>query len=121
MQETTQSDFQGRVVCTYLRRADQDDRAGYSAALYSPRFEDRGGRTWLVGQPAFNPESSYWASDAILSVAWDLVSMYFVFESLESYRQAVASYRRASAFKPWAAGKPGFPPGVLFGLFRRWN
>lgn len=76
-------DLAGKVVS--ISTMDDDN----SHDLADPRFEMQGGRLFVVGSTPEGASDSSWNTGAACAVAWDRVTDYFVFDSLERYSAAI--------------------------------
>ena len=57
--------------------------------LHDPHFEMQGGRLFIVGTIPAGSTSSDWVANCQGAVAWDTVSDYIVFDSLDAWKKAV--------------------------------
>ena len=90
-------DFSNKAVTFYLANVPLE----YAVTLESPSLEVQAGRVFAVGNAV--PSASHdWASGVRVSVAWDQVSQYLVFDTAEEYSKKVGSN-----------------PGGFLGLFGR--
>ena len=80
MPQTT--DFSGKVISITITGQD------VSHDLVDPRFDLQAGRMFIVGSTPKGATESGWAVGALCAVAWDRVTDYFLFESLEQYEKA---------------------------------
>ena len=76
-------DLRGKVVSITI----EDDDTNHD--LVDPRFELQAGRMFIVGSTPKGATESDWTVGALCSVAWDKVTDYFLFESLEHYERAI--------------------------------
>jgi hypothetical protein len=68
-----------------------------SRALAHPRWEKQGGRLFLIGAVPVGGSRNDWLKGGEAAVAWEMVSDYLVFDSLEDYhkrRSIYASHKR---------------------------
>lgn len=77
-------DFAGK--CVSMSIVDDDS----SHDLYDPRFEMQGYRLFIIGTVPPGSTSSDWVAGCQGAVAWERVTDYFVFDSLEAWTKAVA-------------------------------
>ncbi len=90
-------DFGDKAVTFYLANVPFE----YAVTLDSPSLERQAGRVFAVGKVL--PSGSHdWTSGVRVSVAWDQISQYIVFDSAEEF-----------------AGRIGAKSGGLFALFGR--
>lgn len=75
-------DFSGKCLSIILI----DDEVNYD--LNNPYFELQGGRLFIVGTVPPGASSSDWAVNSQSAVAWDQVTNYFAFDSLEQWAKA---------------------------------
>lgn len=80
-------DFSGKVLNLTLI----DDEADRD--LVSPTFEMQAGRLFLVGVVPPGATTSGWSMGAVSAVAWDRVTSYLVFGSMDQYAAAVQRSR----------------------------
>ncbi len=59
-------------------------------AVNSPRFEIQGGRLFVVGTIPKGAATCDWAENRPCAVAWDAVTDYIVFDSVEQYIELLA-------------------------------
>ncbi len=57
--------------------------------LYDPHFEIQGDRLFIVGTIPKGSTSSDWVANCQGAVAWDQVTDYFIFESLDEWNKAI--------------------------------
>ena len=81
-------DFSGKVLNITLVEDRDSDRD-----LLSPTFELQAGRLFLVGIVPADATSSDWSAGAMGAVAWDRISSYLAFDSIEHYQAAVRRSR----------------------------
>lgn len=58
-----------------------------SRSLAYPRWERQGGRLFLIGAVPVGGSRNDWLKSGVAAVAWDMVSDYLVFDSLEDYQK----------------------------------
>ncbi len=93
--------FEGRVVVVYVNSGGLFRSGQTGWTLDSPRFEEQLGRTFLVGRAiADQPDIPTWHHGASINIPWESVSYYYVFDSIEAYREAVAR-SRSGARRTW--------------------
>ena len=85
-------DFTNKVVLFYLSYASSLTAEGL--VLESATFQRYGDRLFVVGRAAHIPHSM-WSAGVRAEVAWDCVSSYLVFDSLDDYINRVSSYKPA--------------------------
>jgi hypothetical protein len=88
MKKSPLPNFAGKVVQVSL----VGDNHGY--AIANSRFEMQGDRLFLAGVVPPGGTSSNWSEGAIVAVAWDRVTDYLVFPSVEVYRKARESFQK---------------------------
>lgn len=67
---------------------------------------EKGGREFLVGESvSAHVAGPPWHQGATVHIAWDQVSHYVVFESVDAYREAAGRYRGEQTRGKWL-GKP---------------
>ena len=59
-------------------------------AINNPRFETQGGRLFVVGTIPKGATTNDWAENRQSAVAWDAVTDYIVFDSIEQYKKLMA-------------------------------
>jgi len=74
-------DFSGKCLSITL----VDDDSNYD--LFDPHFEVQGERLFLIGTVPVGATFSDWAADCIGAVAWERVAEYYVFESLQAWKE----------------------------------
>jgi hypothetical protein len=84
-------DLTGKVVSITI----MDDNHPHD--LISPVYEMQGGRLFLVGVTPAGATHSDWSVDVPWAVAWDRVTDYFVFNSLEQYQAATKKFEEHNA------------------------
>ena len=57
--------------------------------LLNPHFEIQGGRLFIIGTVPLGSTKSDWCANHLGAVAWDRVTDYFLFDSLEDYTKAI--------------------------------
>ena len=62
----------------------------YPVTLDSPIFERQAGRMFVVGKVVASA-SNDWASGVLVSVAWDQVTQYMVFDSEKDFTSRIGS------------------------------
>ena len=82
-------DFSGKVLSISL--IDDDNNHD----LVEPRFEMQGGRLFLLGLTPVGATRGDWSAGALCAVAWERVTDYFVFGSLEEYTKAIVTCTEA--------------------------
>ncbi len=82
-------DFRGKIVMFYL--ANQSLKQ--ATPVESPIFEHQAERLFVVGVHA-SGVVSHWAEGLKISIAWDQVQQYIVFDSRSDYEQRVVNRRR---------------------------
>ena len=80
-------DFSGKVL-SFTLIDDEDDRD-----LVDPRFVMQAGRLFLVGVVPASATGSDWSAGATGAVAWDRVTSYLAFDSIEQYQAALSVSR----------------------------
>jgi len=75
-------DLSGKVVS--INMVDDD----CNTDLVDPRFEIQAGRMFIVGTTPDGASHSNWAAGCTCAVAWDRVTDYLVFDSVEHYTSA---------------------------------
>jgi len=80
-------DFSGKIVTFYSVNTPPE----WAVALVSPSFEKQAGRLFVVGEiaPQVPP---HWDDGLHSAIAWDQVSSYVVFDSLEDHQARLAAY-----------------------------
>jgi hypothetical protein len=66
----------------------------HSYAMERARFESQAGRVFLVGIVPRGGSNGDWSEGAGCAVAWDTVTDYLVFESVEHYQKRLAKYEK---------------------------
>ncbi len=88
MKGGTLPDFSGKLV--YVRLLG----VGYTFALNCPKWQVQGGRLFLVGTVPPKASARDWCVGQTSGIAWDQVTDYVVFDSVERYRQRVRIFDR---------------------------
>lgn len=83
----TEPEFAGKIV--YLTTGARGE-GGEGLILDSPRFERQCGRMFLVG--IIPEQTANWISGISAAIAWDAVSQYLVFDSMDDYLVRVAAH-----------------------------
>ena len=65
----------------------QDDESNYD--LFDPRFEEQCGKLFIIGTIPKGATESNWVSGKTGAVAWERVTNYYVFDSIEEYTIAI--------------------------------
>ncbi len=76
-------DFNGKVLSITIK----DDTINRD--LINPHFENQAGRIFIIGTVPKGATESDWVEGCQSSVAWDRITDYFVFDSLEAYSKAI--------------------------------
>ena len=76
-------DFKGKVLSITIK----DDTVNRD--LVDPYFENQAGRIFIIGTVPKGATESDWVEGCLSSVAWDRITDYFTFDSLESYSKAI--------------------------------
>lgn len=63
-----------------------------SRSLAHPRWEMQGGRLFLIGAVPTGGSRNDWLKGGEAAVAWEMVSDYLVFDSLEDYQKRRSIY-----------------------------
>jgi hypothetical protein len=84
----TLPDFSKKLVSFSFAGADD------SQCIAHPRWETQGGRLFLVGTVPRGGSMRDWCEGVVSAVAWDQVSDYLVFDSVEDYRARLKIYER---------------------------
>jgi hypothetical protein len=66
----------------------------YTYAMEQARFESQAGRVFLVGIVPRGGSNGNWSQGAGCAVAWDAVTDYLVFESVEHYQTGLAKFEK---------------------------
>ena len=59
----------------------------------NPRFEKQGGRWFMVGNTPKGTSTGDWDENIEVAIAWDQISAYRVFESVDQYVARYAKYK----------------------------
>ena len=70
-------DFKGKTVSF--------STAESTLAIVEPTFETQGGRLFVVGTIPAKASTNDWAEGRLSAVAWDAVTDYIVFDSVDQY------------------------------------
>ena len=81
-------DFSRKLVSVSL--AGEDD----GRAVECPQWEMQGGRLFLVGTVPRGGSTRDWCEGVVSAVAWDQVTDYLVFDSVDHYRERLRIYER---------------------------
>jgi hypothetical protein len=81
-------DFTGKVVSVSI--AGEDD----GRCLERPNWQVQGGRLFLVGSVPRGGSTNDWCAGVHSAVAWDQVSDYLVFDSVEHYIERLKVYEQ---------------------------
>lgn len=81
-------DFSGKCVSLKLKGPETD-----SIEIDNPVFERQLGRIFISGVSPEGSTESGWLTGNAVSVAWDQVSEYYVFESASIFTQAAENIR----------------------------
>jgi hypothetical protein len=84
----TLPNFSKKVVSFSFAGADN------SQCIAHPRWETQGGRLFLIGTVPRGGSTHDWCEGVVSAVAWDQVSDYLVFDSVEDYRVRLKIYER---------------------------
>lgn len=84
----SQPDFSRKVVSLGIVGNEQ------SYAVESPHFEMQAGRLFLVGTVPPGGSTRDWSKGVESAVAWDQVTDYLVFDSVEDYQKRLRIYER---------------------------
>jgi len=76
-------DFKGKVLSITIK----DDTINRD--LIDPHFENQAGRIFIIGTVPKGATESDWVEACKSSVAWDRITDYFTFDSLEEYSKAI--------------------------------
>jgi len=82
-------DFDGKVIYVALEGPKR-----YNLAVASPHWENHGGNLFLVG--VVPPQASYqdWTVGTTTGIAWEHITEYTVFDSVEDYHRRFAPFDR---------------------------
>jgi hypothetical protein len=81
MKKAALPEFSNKVVQVSLHGDE------HSYAMASPYFEMQGDRLFLVGVVPRGGTSSNWSEGALVAVAWERVTDYLVFKSVDVYQK----------------------------------
>jgi hypothetical protein len=84
----TVPDFSGKLVSLSIA----GDSHTYT--MERARFESQGGRLFLVGIVPHGGSNGDWSEGARCAVAWDGVTDYLVFDSVEHYQKGLARFEK---------------------------
>ena len=84
MTDGNNSSFSGEVGVFYTIGSGGED----PTAIYQPVFKEVHGRTFVVGK-SLSPAKHPWSAGKEMGVAWDRVSDYLVFDSIDDYSHRV--------------------------------
>ena len=76
-------DFSGKVLSITIK----DDTINRD--LINPHFENQAGRIFIIGTVPKGATESDWVEGCQSAVAWDRITDYFIFDSLEAYDKAI--------------------------------
>jgi len=76
-------DFKGKCLSITI----MDDDINHD--LFDPHFEEQAGRVFIIGTVPRGATESDWIAGCQSAVAWDRVTDYHVFDSLEDYSKAI--------------------------------
>ena len=85
-------DFSGKILSITI----MDDDVSYD--LTDPHFEVQGGRLFIIGIVPKGATGSNWSAGATSAVAWERITDYYVFNSLDAYQRATevsANYQKS--------------------------
>lgn len=82
-------DFSGKLVSVSFSGADD------SCSLANPHWETQGDRLFLVGTVPPGGSTRDWCKGIVSAVAWDQVSDYIVFDSIEDYQARLRIYNKS--------------------------
>jgi hypothetical protein len=80
--------FDGKVVSVVCVNEDTGQ------LIRSPRFENQGGRLFIVGTVPEDASQDNWMEDLPCAIAWDTVQDYVIFDSMEDYLNRLNSRRK---------------------------
>lgn len=86
MESPSFPDFAKKLLTIHL----VDGQHNYLIA--DPRFEQQGGRWFLVGNTPKEGSGCDWAAGVETAIAWDQVSAYRVFDSVDQYVERYARF-----------------------------
>ena len=75
-------DFSGKCISITIK----DDSTNHD--LWNPRFEYQGPRLFIIGTVPVGATESDWVAGCYSAVAWDCVTDYYVFDSIDAYSAA---------------------------------
>jgi hypothetical protein len=81
-------DFRGKLVSLSIVGDD------YSYTMERAHFESQGSRLFLVGIVPRGGSNGDWSEGAVRAVAWDRVTDYLVFASVEQYQTSIAKFTK---------------------------
>lgn len=91
MDELNLPDFGGKVIVLYVR--DSDTSYG-SVVMNYAAFKKYGNRLFVEGRvPQIDDDSYRWVSKLQTAAAWDDVTSYLVFDSIEEYMHRLKQYK----------------------------
>ena len=76
-------DFSGKVLSITIK----DDTINRD--LINPHFENQAGRIFIIGTVPKGATESDWVEGCQSAVAWDRITDYVIFDSLEAYDKAI--------------------------------
>jgi len=82
MEKKKLPDFKGKCLSLSI----MDD--SYSYDLFNPYFDYQGDRLFILGTIPAGASESDWSEGCQGAVAWDRVTQYAVFDSVEAYTEA---------------------------------
>ena len=88
MKQTRLPDFRTKLV--YVRLIGE----GYNLAVDRPKWQVQGGRLFLVGTVPPAGSTRDWSLGETTGIAWDQVSDYIIFDSVEHYNERMAIFER---------------------------
>lgn len=91
--DANEPNFNGKVLALTV------GSDGEGLILASPTFEQQCGRVFLVG--AVPPAVGVWAGGSRGAVAWDAVTDYLVFDSIDEYLNRAARHRPSLRERLW--------------------
>ena len=80
-------DFKGKVVYVQLLGEKR-----INLVVDSPHWEDHAGRLFLVGTTPPGGSSEDWCEGILSGIAWDKITDYMVFESVQDYHKHVGVF-----------------------------
>ena len=81
-------DFSSKVLSVFI--AGEDD----GRCLERPKWATQGGRLFLVGAVPRGGSANDWCEGIPSAVAWDQITDYLVFDSVEQYLERLKVYER---------------------------